>query len=161
MTAILVPVDFSAVSLPLIEVASGIAKAFHAHVTLLHVLPRNFEAEESGSPLDERALSNLYPKDWQTLEELANRVRSSGNNVTAKLAEGRTVPTVLDQAEELNVDMIVMGSHGHTSLYDLLVGSVSEGVLRRSRWPVLVVPSPGAKKHRHEVETGEVHKPVY
>ncbi|MEO8353471.1 MAG: universal stress protein, partial [Chthoniobacteraceae bacterium] len=46
---------------------------------------------------------------------------------------------------EHGADMIVMGSHGHGSFYELLVGSVTSGVLRDARCPVLVVPAKEVK----------------
>jgi len=47
----------------------------------------------------------------------------------------------LKQADAVNADFIVMGSHGHGAMYNLLVGSVTEGVLKRSTRPLLLVPS--------------------
>lgn len=161
MAAVLVPVDFSPVSLTVAQMASGIAKAMNAQATLLHVLPRNFEAEEAGQPLDQQALGRLYPKDRQALQHLAQHMNANGCSVNIQLAEGNTVRTILAKAEEIDANLIVIGSHGHTSLYDLLVGSVSEGVLRRSTWPVLVVPSPGVEAHRRETDTTESHTQSY
>lgn len=48
---------------------------------------------------------------------------------------------LLAEQGRLAADAIVLGSHGHGALYDLLVGSVAEGVLRRAPCPVVVVPS--------------------
>ena len=49
---------------------------------------------------------------------------------------------ILDQANELNADLIVMGTHGHGAMYNLLVGSVTKGVLKHSTRPVLLMPAP-------------------
>ncbi|MEA3243534.1 MAG: universal stress protein, partial [Pseudomonadota bacterium] len=57
------------------------------------------------------------------------------------LVHGATAETILKKASELDVDMIVVGSHGRGAMYQLLVGSVSEGILHNSRCPVLVVPT--------------------
>jgi nucleotide-binding universal stress UspA family protein len=51
----------------------------------------------------------------------------------------------VETAERLRASYIVMGSHGHTAFFDLLVGSNTHGVLRRSSCPVLVVPPAKAK----------------
>jgi nucleotide-binding universal stress UspA family protein len=48
---------------------------------------------------------------------------------------------ILAQADQLQADLIVVGSHGHGATYDLLVGSISSGVIRKSKVPVLVVPA--------------------
>jgi nucleotide-binding universal stress UspA family protein len=55
--------------------------------------------------------------------------------------QGATVETILKEALKLDVDMIVAGSHGRGAMYQLLVGSVSEGVLHKSKCPVIVVPT--------------------
>ncbi len=59
---------------------------------------------------------------------------------------GPTVETILKEASKLEVDMIVVGSHGGNAMYQLLVGSVSEGIVHKSKCPVLVVPTL-KKKH--------------
>jgi nucleotide-binding universal stress UspA family protein len=51
------------------------------------------------------------------------------------------VDAILTEAKDVGADMIVVGSHGRGAMYQLLVGSVSEGVLHRSRLPVLVIPT--------------------
>lgn len=50
------------------------------------------------------------------------------------------VPTIIAQANALKAAYIVIGSHGHGAVYDLVVGSTTQGVLRKARCPVLVVP---------------------
>jgi nucleotide-binding universal stress UspA family protein len=50
------------------------------------------------------------------------------------------VETTLKEAESLKAELIVLGSHGHGAVYDVLVGSYSAGIIRRSKLPVLVVP---------------------
>ena len=49
--------------------------------------------------------------------------------------------TILAEATKLDADMIVIGTHGHGAMYRLLVGSVSEGVLHKSKCPILVIPT--------------------
>jgi nucleotide-binding universal stress UspA family protein len=49
---------------------------------------------------------------------------------------------ILSQANELNADLIVMGTHGHGAMYNLLVGSATKAVLKHSTRPVLLVPGP-------------------
>jgi len=52
------------------------------------------------------------------------------------------VEAILEQAEEMDCDLVVMGTHGHGILGDAMIGSVSRRVLRRSKKPVLVVRLP-------------------
>jgi len=48
---------------------------------------------------------------------------------------------ILNQADALNAHLIVMGTHGHGEMYNLLVGSATKGVLKHTTRPVLLVPS--------------------
>ena len=54
---------------------------------------------------------------------------------------------ILHEATEQDAGLIVMGSHGHGAIYNLLVGSVAEGVLKGVSCPVLIVPSEKKKAH--------------
>ena len=58
---------------------------------------------------------------------------------------GAPVTHIVAQAEKFSADYIVMGSHGHTAVYDLLVGSTTHGVLMRAKCPVVIVPPKDAK----------------
>jgi nucleotide-binding universal stress UspA family protein len=53
---------------------------------------------------------------------------------------GPFVETIVEQADQTLADMIVIGSHGHGALFRMVLGSVSEGVVRQTDCPVLVVP---------------------
>jgi len=73
----------------------------------------------------------------QRQEELAH----AGLRVTIHEPTGSVVEEILKTADAIAADLIVMGSHGHGSVYNLLVGSVTEGVLKISKRPVLLVPT--------------------
>ena len=76
------------------------------------------------------------------LDALAGRLRAKGSHGRHRgSCQGPTVQTIVEQAEKLDADVIVMGSHGRGKLFDLVVGSVSAGVIRESPVPVLVVPA--------------------
>jgi nucleotide-binding universal stress UspA family protein len=62
-------------------------------------------------------------------------------DATALLVQGPTVETILEEATRLNADLIILGSHGRGAAIQLLVGSVSGGVLQKSKCPVLIVPT--------------------
>jgi D-alanyl-lipoteichoic acid acyltransferase DltB (MBOAT superfamily) len=59
---------------------------------------------------------------------------------TVVLVRGPTVETTLKEADKLEAELIVVGTHGHGAVYDVLVGSYSAGIIRKSTLPVLVVP---------------------
>jgi nucleotide-binding universal stress UspA family protein len=87
------------------------------------------------------SLAEKFHREHRQIQEIAKRLREEGLEATALLVHGPTVEYILKEASELDVDMIVVGSHGRGAVYQLLVGSVSEGLLRKSRCPVLVVPT--------------------
>jgi nucleotide-binding universal stress UspA family protein len=53
---------------------------------------------------------------------------------------GAVAEEILNQADVLNADLIVMGTHGHGAMYNLLLGCATKGVLKHSTRPVLLVP---------------------
>ena len=69
------------------------------------------------------------------------RTVADGTEVLAFHIQGPIVDKVLDEADKHGADLIVVGSHGHGALFEFLVGSVTSGILRASKCPVLVVPA--------------------
>jgi nucleotide-binding universal stress UspA family protein len=86
-------------------------------------------------------LAKKFHSEHLQIQEIASRLRKAGLDATALLVHGATVETILKEASDLDVDMIVVGSHGRGAMYQLLVGSVSEGIIHKSRYPVLVIPT--------------------
>jgi nucleotide-binding universal stress UspA family protein len=144
---ILVPVDFSDVTPQVTEVASSIAAAFRGRLILLHVEEPEpaFVGFEPGTlPMPPQVVRDTRLREKQ-LEDLRERLSASGLEVTAFHLQGAMAERICEQANTHGADLIVMGSHGHGALYNLLIGSVTSGVLKEARCPVLVVP---ARKHR-------------
>jgi nucleotide-binding universal stress UspA family protein len=79
--------------------------------------------------------------EHRELQAHAESVRAQGLEATALLLQGPVAATILEEAERLAVDTIVMASHGHGAMFDLLVGSIGHAVLRSAKVPVLVVPA--------------------
>jgi nucleotide-binding universal stress UspA family protein len=124
---ILCPVDFSDASKHALAQALVIAGWYGATVTLLHVRPDGdvLEASERLGYEDEVACLTAGAPDVA---------------VTALFETGHAVTSIVDCAASLGVDLIVMGSHGTNGFERLLLGSVTDGVLRKAGCPVLVVP---------------------
>ena len=167
MKAILVPVDFSPAMEGALVLARQVAQAFGAELHLVHVreivaLPV-FPAATSGYPgigIPEMGMTGGLPITSAGLvagdppnEERKNRLTllqedlaGSGLKVAAHEPEGTVVSEILKAAERISADLIIMGTHGHGPVYNLLVGSVTEGVLKAGKRPVLLVPAPVAPK---------------
>ena len=140
---LLVCVDLSESTEIIVKNIEEITKALPAKVWLLHnAVPEPDVVEFKVDPQAAReSLAKKFHVEHRQIQELANRMRNAGVETTALLVHGATVDTILKEASELEVDMIVVGSHGRGAMYQLLVGSVSEAVLHKSIFPVLVVPT--------------------
>ena len=140
---LLVAVDLSESTQIVMEKAEAIAKALSAKVWILHnAEPEPDFVEFKVDPLEAReSLSKKFHAEHRQIQQIAEQMRKEGLDTTALLVHGATVETILKMAEELEVDMIVVGSHGRGAMHQLLVGSVSEGILHNSRCPVIVVPT--------------------
>ena len=147
MKTILVPVDFSDTTAPVVAEAQVLARALGADLVLLKVAEPepDFVGFEPGPQTVRVAVAHDYRVEHTRLDELKAQAAAGGLTVTALHVQGPIVEKILDQAKERGAAMIVMGSHGHGALYELLVGSITQGVLKGAKCPVVVVPAAGKK----------------
>ncbi len=144
MKTILVPVDFSDVTAHVVATARKFAAAFESRIILLNVAEPepDFVGFEAGPPNVRMAVARDFKVEHQRLEQLKTECAESGAEVIALHIQGPIVEKVLHEVGAQQADLIVMGSHGHGALYDLLVGSVTNGVIKGAPCPVVVVPAP-------------------
>jgi nucleotide-binding universal stress UspA family protein len=140
---LLVAVDLSESTQTIVDKVEEINKEYPATVWILHnAEPEPDFVEFKVDPLAAReTLAKKFHNEHRQIQEIANRLRKAGLEATALLVHGATVEIILKEASDLDVDMIVVGSHGRGAMYQLLMGSVSEGILHKSRYPVLVIPT--------------------
>ena len=140
---LLVAVDLSEATRIIVKKAQELAIALSAKVWILHnAEPEPDFVEFKVDPQAAReALAAKFHNEHLQIQDIANQLRKTGLDATALLVHGATVETILKEASDLDVDMIVVGTHGRGAMYQLLVGSVSEGILHKSRYPVLVIPT--------------------
>jgi universal stress protein A len=79
------------------------------------------------------------------VERIAAELRGAGFAAQSKVRIGDVADTILDQAAEWGADLIVVGSHGHRSIHDFLLGSVAESVARRAECSVAIVRTAAVK----------------
>jgi nucleotide-binding universal stress UspA family protein len=82
-----------------------------------------------------------FEKQYTQLHEMCESLVKFGVDATVDQLVGASMDTVLAETEKLQADLIIIGSHRHSTFYKLLIGSVTEDVLQRARCPVLVVPN--------------------
>jgi nucleotide-binding universal stress UspA family protein len=90
------------------------------------------------------------------LEEVTNHLRDAGYHVSYRIEVGDPVENITRVANELDVDMIAMSTHGRSGLSRLIFGSVTSGVLKAAQRPVLVIPSNYAQR-QEEREVSELN----
>ncbi len=135
---ILCPVDFSDASRKAVRYAHEFAKGMGANLFLLNVVePRPMAVDMSLSyvPLEE----DLEKAAREDLEEIIKAEREQGVEVDADVQIGTPSEVILEKADELDVNLVILGSHGKTGLSRLLMGSVAESVVRKAKCPVLIV----------------------
>jgi nucleotide-binding universal stress UspA family protein len=161
MKRILVPIDFSDVTPAVIDMACQLAKGLDAEIHLVHVKELSAVATSgalgyglvgmpelaplSGMPIPvfdsmpqpvaENAAQKSKLAQWQ------KEIEQAGIKVALHEPSGAVAGEILNQAHIINADLIVMGTHGHGAMYNLLVGSATKGVLKHSSRPVLLVPA--------------------
>ena len=142
---ILCPIDFSEFSHHALDCAVAMARWYDARVTLLHVFA-NWPIVNAIPPLGPATVDafSLRPDDRQALErELmeAAGVHAGDVAITVLLREAPDIHReILAQADSRDADLVVMGSHGRSGFDRLLLGSMTEKVLRKAKCPVMVVP---------------------
>ena len=141
---ILVPVDFSVCSKKALEYALPFARQFGASVHLLYIVQPYVP------------VSDLVPMDVESIE---TRMRDTGERELAALQQeiDRDVKTeamvrvgnphmeIVRAASELDIDLIILSTHGRTGFSHVLMGSTTERVVRHAACPVLVL-----REHEHE-----------
>jgi nucleotide-binding universal stress UspA family protein len=137
---ILCPTDFSDASAHAADLAVVIADWYKARIAALHVVSAavvlpEFDLAPSGS-VDEAALRALRSATAGRFTQASGK----GVGVDVVLEVGSPAALILDKAASLPADLIVMGTHGTSGFQHLLLGSVTERVLRKAVCPVLTVP---------------------
>jgi nucleotide-binding universal stress UspA family protein len=138
---ILVPVDFSPLSKKAVHYATRLAQQFGGEVDLLHVVepevPPTFDGYMVAAPIvtnGSNARSSSHLKTW------TNSVRNAGiARVGSTVRCGLAAIEIVDAAKELDVDLIVIATHGYTGWKHFAIGSTAERVVRAAPCPVLVV----------------------
>lgn len=147
MKTILTAVDFSSATRGVMNVALDLARTSGGRIVLFHAVQHPVITTDYGltaEMLQETIAANQAAARSQ-ITHLENSIEDKGVPVSSRLVTGFPAGNILEQASKLRASYIVLGSHGHTAFYDLLVGSTANAVLKKAPCPVVVVP-PERKK---------------
>jgi nucleotide-binding universal stress UspA family protein len=141
---VLVATDFSAPSERAIAEGIALAKALGLPIELVHVhvvrnvsLPPTLDIATRPPPAEE------VVRGEQALTEKAHAVRAAGVACETFATFGPAADRIVERAREVGARLLVVGTHGHGFVRNLLLGSVAEKIVKAAPCPVLVVP-PGA-----------------
>jgi nucleotide-binding universal stress UspA family protein len=146
---ILVPTDGSVGSAHVAMQAIDLAEQYDAAIHVVHVI------EEPASSLVAGAESRdkLEERGEQAIERVETMARIHGIDVETELLEGSPADTILNYAEEADMDLVVTGTHGRSGVKRHIIGSVAERLVRHATCPVMTVRLPGSD----ETVDGEEH----
>lgn len=142
MKTILTPVDFSSATPAVVAAAASLAQSLEARVVLLSVIQPPITAPEYVLVADAAEITAAGERSAaRNLEQLQQQLEDKGLTAETVQFVGSPVAHIVEQAIRQKADYILMGSHGHTTLYDLLIGSTTQGVLKHAHCPVIILPA--------------------
>jgi nucleotide-binding universal stress UspA family protein len=144
MRNLLVPLDLSETSIAVVDRANCLAQSFGSKLWLLHVFPPSHNRAPYN--LDRQLLRKEAAREIvfkrQKLRQLAARLREERVHVAVRAIAGNIPGVILNEAQRIAADLIVLGSHGHSNLYHALLGGVGQKVKRKAPCPVMLVRMP-------------------
>lgn len=141
---ILVPVDFSDYSKNALKYAINFVKMFDAKLFLIYVVePMVYPADFSMGQVSLPSMdSDMMERSKSELEELAKKEIDPEIDCKAIVKTGKPFMEINETASELDIDLIIISTHGHTGVEHLLFGSTAEKVVRKAPCPVLTLREP-------------------
>ena len=142
--SILAAVDFSENAEQALEVAVDLAKQSGAELHVVHALDLPIPIfNPYAISIPDALLTQARDEASRRLRETVEKVGRQGVTAKSHLTEVPAAPAIARLAEDLGVDLVVMGTHGHTGLKHVLLGSVAERTLRLAPCSVLIVKAKG------------------
>ncbi|WP_188596821.1 universal stress protein [Thermocladium modestius] len=137
---ILVAIDGSPQSSKALDIAIDMAKRFESKLYIVHVIEeQKYMLAINYPPAYPEMVDSLLKNAKELLDEAAKKAMEQGVNAEQLLERGDAASKIIDAADNLCVDMIVMGSRGLRGVTKFLLGSVSERVVKYSKRPVMVI----------------------
>lgn len=134
---VLVPVDFSENSKKILEAAKYLSGMCKADLHVVFVV-QSFD-DYSGFFVPHMPVAKFEEEMMQAAEQKMEKFLEGQKNIDAKVLVGDVAEEIIRHAEESNMDMIIMGTHGYKGLEKVMFGSVAEKVVRSSPCPVLTI----------------------
>lgn len=142
MINIILPVDFGEKTDQLVDGAVKFAKEVNGKICLIHVAPTDigFAIGDMGYQYFPEVEENEIREELVLLNKINQRILAQNVDCEHILKQGIAKDIILEYADLKNASYIVMGSHGRSGIYDVFVGSLTKGLTKSSKIPVLVLP---------------------
>jgi len=142
MKNIMVAVDFNDSIGELMVYADSLAQKFSSKVWVLHVAEPepDFVGYEPGPQYIRDIKAEEYREEHHNLQEVCKNFLSEDIEAEALLIQGSTVETVMEEAQKLNIDLLIVGTHKHSFLHNLLQESISLELFKKAEIPMLTIP---------------------
>lgn len=139
---ILALLDFSNITERIVERAGELATLYDAKCWLVHIAEPepDFVGYDVGPQYVRDHKAAKLHDEHQKLQDFKKKLERSGVRAEALLIQGPINQSIDGEIKKLNIDLIVMGSHGRSRLYELLVGSACEYVLKHHNLPMFIIP---------------------
>ena len=152
MKKVLIALDYDPTAKKVAEVGFEFAKTMGAEIVLMHVIsdPVYYSSTDYSPIMGFTGYMNTDPLQLNTIEVLKTasqnfldktRDHLGDGTIQTVVEEGDFAETILKTAKKLHVDMIVLGSHSQKWLENIVMGSVTEEVLRQSTIPLFIIPT--------------------
>lgn len=152
MKNVLIALDYDPTAQKIAETGYELASALEAQVTLLHVVANEvyystraytpimgFGGFSPAEPFEGEQAANLKDAAYSYLDKTRNHLGDS--NIRTIVKEGDFANVIIDTAELTGADVIVLGSHSRRWLEKIVMGSVTEKVMKSAKIPLLIVPT--------------------
>ncbi|ADU66568.1 UspA domain-containing protein [Desulfurispirillum indicum S5] len=137
---ILAPVDMSDFSLQALDYAVEMAQKYGAELTVLSVVNGSFYTNTYMNVLDlENIVDSVHQQVEKNLREVVQKYDQSPVTIKTVVEEGNPYLAICEYAKKKHIDLIIMASHGYSGLDSILIGSVTEKVVRKATCPVLTL----------------------
>lgn len=159
MKKVLIALDYDPTAQKIAEAGYGLAKAMNARTILLHVISDPvYYSSLNYSPImgfdGFNSIDTIQPETADELKKTAQNFLEESKkflgdeSIETVVSSGEFGDTILETAQKLNADIIVLGTHGRKGLDKILVGSVTENVLRESLIPLYIIPTKGIQENK-------------
>jgi nucleotide-binding universal stress UspA family protein len=156
MKKVLIALDYDPTAKKVAEVGFEFAKAMGAEVTLIHVIsdPVYYSSTDYSPIMGFTGYLNTDPLQLNTIEVLKTasinfldktRKHLGDSAIQTVVEEGDFAESIIKTAKKMHADMIILGSHSQKWLENIVMGSVTEEVLRQSTIPLFIIPTKNRK----------------